>query len=71
MIGLPFALVPRLHLTADRRLMGPQVKRRAITVAGALIATTVSVLAGVLLVAEMPVAWAGTGRGSTGYTACG
>lgn len=48
-VGLPFALVPLLHLTADRGLMGQQVNRRATTVAGAAIASTVTVLAGVLL----------------------
>ena len=50
-VGLPFALVPLLRLTADRGLTGRQVNRRATTAAGAAVAATVSVLAGVLLAA--------------------
>jgi len=49
-VGLPFALVPLLHLTADRGLMGQHVNRRATTVVGGVLAATVSALAGLLLV---------------------
>ncbi|WP_433782813.1 Nramp family divalent metal transporter [Actinomycetospora sp. CA-101289] len=50
-VGLPFALVPLLHLTADHTLMGRHVNRRSTTVAGGVVAATVSALAVSLLVA--------------------
>jgi manganese transport protein len=49
--GVPFVLVPLLHLTADRRVMGPGVNRRRTTVAALLVAVVVSVL-DVVLVAQ-------------------
>lgn len=48
--GIPFALVPLVHLTARRGLMGPYVNRRATTVAGALAAAVVVGLNALLLV---------------------
>jgi manganese transport protein len=47
--GIPFALVPLVHLTSRPGLMGAFVNRRATTVAGAACAGVVIVLNGVLL----------------------
>ena len=50
-IGLPFALVPLLHFTANRDLMGAGVNRTVTTVAGVVVSLAVTVLALALLVA--------------------
>jgi len=47
--GIPFALVPLLQVTADRRLMGGLVNRRATTIVGVAIAVVVIALNTVLL----------------------
>lgn len=47
--GIPFALVPLVVLTRDRRLMGDQVNRWFTTVAAALAALFLIVLNGLLL----------------------
>jgi len=47
--GIPFALVPLVHLTARADLMGAFVNRRATTVAGSVCAGFVIALNGVLL----------------------
>ncbi len=49
--GVPFALVPLLLLTADRRIMGSGVNRRRTTLAALLVAVVVCVL-DVVLVAQ-------------------
>ncbi len=48
--GIPFALIPLLQATADRRLMGPLVNRRVTTIVGIAIAVVVIALNTVLLV---------------------
>jgi manganese transport protein len=48
--GIPFALIPLLQATADRRLMGPLVNRRFTTLVGIAIAAVVIALNTVLLV---------------------
>jgi manganese transport protein len=48
--GVPFALVPLLRLTADRRVMGAAVNRRATTLAAAAVALVVTALDVVLVV---------------------
>lgn len=47
--GIPFALIPLVRFTADRRLMGQQVNRIWTTLAGSLAATALTALNGVLL----------------------
>ena len=42
--GLPFALVPLLHFTASRKLMGPLVNRRTTTVAAGLVVALIIAL---------------------------
>ena len=48
--GIPFALIPLLHATADRKLMGTLVNRRFTTIVGIAIAAVVIALNTVLLV---------------------
>src|SRR4051794_37844738 len=48
--GVPFALVPLLRLTADRRVMGAAVNRRSTTLATAAVALVVTALDVVLVV---------------------
>jgi manganese transport protein len=48
--GIPFALIPLLHATADRQLMGTLVNRRFTTIVGIAIAAVVIALNTVLLV---------------------
>jgi len=54
--GIPFALIPLLQVTADRRLMGPLVNRRSTTAIGVGIAAVVISLNVVLLALTFGVA---------------
>ncbi|WP_206447792.1 Nramp family divalent metal transporter [Agrococcus sp. KRD186] len=47
--GIPFALIPLVRFTADRRLMGQHVNRLWTTIAGSLAAAALTALNGVLL----------------------
>lgn len=47
--GIPFALIPLVRLTADRKLMGQHVNRIWTTLAGSLAAVALTALNGVLL----------------------
>ncbi|OAT67064.1 divalent metal cation transporter [Mycobacteroides immunogenum] len=47
--GIPFALIPLIRLTSDRRLMGTDVNRRVTTLLGWIIAALISVLNVVLI----------------------
>jgi manganese transport protein len=49
-LGVPFALLPLLHLTADRRVMGAAVNRRCTNLAAVVVAALVSVLDALLVV---------------------
>ncbi|MEU6425421.1 Nramp family divalent metal transporter [Microbispora sp. NPDC046973] len=48
--GIPFALVPLVAFTGNRKLMGDLVNRRLTTVAGVVVAAVISALNGFLLV---------------------
>ena len=47
--GIPFALVPLVHLTNDATLMGEDANRRVTTALGWLIAAVITVLNAVLI----------------------
>jgi manganese transport protein len=48
-LGIPFALVPLVHLTASRSVMGAFVNRRALTVAASVVAVVVVTMNATLL----------------------
>ena len=54
--GIPFALIPLIQVTSDRKLMGGLVNRRITVVAGVAIAAVVIALNAVLLVLTFGVA---------------
>lgn len=54
--GIPFALIPLIQVTSDRRLMGGLVNRRITVAAGVAIATVVIALNAVLLALTFGVA---------------
>ncbi len=54
--GIPFALIPLIHVTSDRRLMGVLVNRRVTVAAGVVIAAVVITLNAVLLMLTFGVA---------------
>ncbi|HET7030027.1 MAG TPA: Nramp family divalent metal transporter [Candidatus Limnocylindrales bacterium] len=49
-LGIPFALIPLVHLTGSRAVMGSLTNRRALTVTAAVVAATVVTMNGLLLV---------------------
>jgi manganese transport protein len=51
--GIPFALVPLLMFTANRRLMGDLVNRHWVTAIGMLVAAIIILLNGYVLVGEL------------------
>ena len=51
--GIPFALVPLLMFTANRRLMGDLVNRHWVTAIGVLVAAIIILLNGYVLVGEL------------------
>ena len=51
--GIPFALVPLLMFTANRRLMGDLVNRHWVTAIGGLVAAIIILLNGYVLVGEL------------------
>jgi manganese transport protein len=48
--GIPFALVPLILISSDRRVMGTMVNRRVTTIAASVIAAIIIALNGYLIV---------------------
>jgi manganese transport protein len=48
-LGIPFALVPLVHLTASRSVMGSFVNRRSLTIAASAVAVVVVTMNATLL----------------------